>query len=169
MNCPINHISTLCTPTNTQIIYSADPQSSLSSLLSLKESILINAGYGNTFDSFDFSQLSQLREIHIGINCFQQLREFIIRDFPSLELLNLNRENFQIWTRMDNDVWDCGNEGGSCLICSCPKLKMIAMGCNVFFNYRSFQVEKLPRLEVIQIGHYCLPLAHQFVLRSTID
>lgn len=169
MNCPINHTSTLCIPTNTQIIYSTDSQSSLSPLSSFIERIQINAGYGNAFNSFDFSPFSQLREMHIGINCFQQLREFIIQDFSNLELLNLNRENFQIWTRMDNDVWDCGNEGGSFLIRSCPKLAMIAMGSNVFFKYRSFQVEELPRLEAIRIGHYCLPLAYYFVLRSMMN
>lgn len=171
VNCPINRSSTISIPKNTHFLYSTDFQPLSPSPSSSIERIQINAGYGNAFNSFDFSQFaqfSQLREMHIGISCFQQLREFIIKDFPNLELLNLNRENFQIWTRLDNDVWDCGNEGGSCIICSCPKLEIITIGSNVFFNYRSFRAEELPRLKVIQIGHYCLPLAHQFILRSRI-
>lgn len=105
----------------------------------------------------------------MGINCFEKVREMNFIGFPNLELLNMNKENFRIWTRYDNDVWDCGVEGGICRIQLCPKLKTIVMGSKVLFNYRSLEIEHLPNLEVIQMGHYCLPLAHQLVLRGTCD
>ena len=106
-------------------------------------------------------RLVRLKRIVIGNDCFGNVRVFELDGLSELESVVIGQRSFRISYYERND--------GSCRIMNCPKLKSIQIGYESFEDYHSFELNKLPSLQSIDIDEWCFRYAPSFSLTSLID
>ena len=117
------------------------------------------SSYGGT--EFILRGLPALKSIVIGDNCFGNVRVFELDGLCELESVEIGQKSFRIDEREKND--------GSCRIVNCRKLKSIQIGYESFEDYHSFELNKLPSLQSIDIGDWCFRYVPSLSLTGLID
>ena len=97
--------------------------------------------------SLHFSPLLvRLKRIEIGIECFENVREFVIDGMESLESVNIGDECFRIdYKRRDDRL---------CRITNCPNPRQLEIGWNCFYDFKSFELSNVNSLQSIYFGNY---------------
>lgn len=98
------------------------------------------ADYNQT--SLDFSKFTKLEQLVIGDNCFNNVVEFTLKGFLSLQSVQIGKNSFY-------------NRSGEVTIAECPMLVSICIENGSFKNFSSFAASSLPALEEIHIGKNC--------------
>ena len=101
--------------------------------------------------------LTQLKQIEIGDNCFQQGCEFVINGVESLESVKIGKHCFIIsWKERDDGV---------CRITNCPNLRQLGIGDYSFADFKSFELSNLNSIQSIKFGNECF-LSADFSLKG---
>ena len=112
--------------------------------------------------------MSRLRRIVTGSNCFGSVRLFELNGLFELENVVIGQKSFTI--EKTGDIWNSKRTDGTCRIKNCPKLVSIQIGVYSFGDYSSsFELSNLPSLQSIDIGGSCFLWAPVFSLTRLID
>ena len=127
------------------------------------ESINITDGLCTSHPGSEFTlkNMTALKSIVIGNECFGSVRSFELDGLNKLESIVIGYESFMISNSKRSD--------GSFRIVNCPKLQSIQIGDWSFRDYQSFELSNLPSLQSIDIGENCFYYAPVFSLTSLID
>ena len=106
--------------------------------------------------------LCSLKRIVVREGCFRMVRVFELNGLDELESVEIGQDSFRISRYKERN-------DGSCRIVNCPILKSIQIGDSSFDDYHSFELNNLPSLQTIDIGHRCLYYAPSFSLAGLID
>ena len=126
-------------------------------------------------NDFDISLFSNLEELIIGDDCFENVDLFKIDGLNHLKSIKIGRKSFTHLKSIEE--WDddmANNLSRSFVILNCIELKSIEIGSMSFSDYGGgFELINLPKLSIIKIGRignwtynfcYC-----SFVIRGKID
>ena len=79
-----------------------------------------------------------MKKILIGKNCFTAVREFVVKDCPCLESIEIDENSFNNhpgWGDYSGDENDKLNTDHSFHICSCPKLMTLTIKKGSFIDF----------------------------------
>ena len=93
-----------------------------------------------------------MKQIEIGCNCFQNVREFVIDGLERLESVKIGQKSFRI------DEWK-ERDDGICRITNCPNLRQLEIGDDSFYDFTSFELSNLNSLQSIEFGERCFQYA----------
>ena len=100
--------------------------------------------------SFDYSlmpiDLPKLKSIEMKWNCFENVRELVIDDLESLEIVIIGGKCFRIINYARN---------GICRITNCPNLRQLEIGGDSFWDFKSFELSYLNSIQSINFGECC--------------
>ena len=149
------------------MVYS--PNSNDSTIDNHTESVTIGDGLFNNREPFVPSYyMHSLKRIVIGDDCFGKVRVFELDGLGELESVVIGKESFT-YAKTKEEIWYSERSDGDYRIVNCPKLKSIQIGYHSFEDYHSFELNNLPSLQTIDIGHRCLYYAPLFSLTGLID
>ena len=95
----------------------------------------------------DFSRFSNLREVRVGDECFENVDEVKLIGLSKLERVVIGMNSF---TKEKNN---CGNDPTRHFyLKNCERLKELKIGRYSFSDYSVCEIENVPSLEVIDIG-----------------
>ena len=142
----------------------------LPKLTNSSNTMIIPNGYfnGNSIASFNISNIGVLKSIVIGDNCFGKVRVFDLNGLSELESVVIGQKSFT-YAKTREEIWNKVRTDGTYRIVNCPKLKSIQIGYISFGDYRSFELNNLPSLQSIDMGHRCFYYAPIFSLTGLID
>ena len=131
----------------------------LISSIGLNEDMIEYDVKNNSYNSPDYDpifipQLSKLKRMIIGKNCFVNTKRFIVDGLNELESLKIGKRCFTLGR------WDCCNgrvigearKGSECVIVNCPKLHQIQIGAWSFHYYVKMELKNLPSLQILKLG-----------------
>ena len=109
-----------------------------------------NSCNGREWRVLDFSFMSNLRLLQVGDGCFKFVKEMKLIGLNQLERVVIG--------------WNCFTKEKSNLPCQvklnshfclmdCERLRELKIGCYSFNNYAVCEIENVPSLEVIEMGH----------------
>ena len=76
---------------------------------------------------------NQLKSITIGYGCFQNVREFVVDDLESLEIMKIGGDCFRISAHEERDDGICG-------ITNCPNLRQLEIGNWSFVDLKNIEM-----------------------------
>ena len=101
--------------------------------------------------SFDYSlmpiDLPKLKSIEMKWNCFEHVRELVIDDLESLEIVIIGGKCFRISDKERND--------GIFRITNCPNLRQLIIDGFSFQDFKTFELSNLNSIQSIEYGWYC--------------
>ena len=103
------------------------------------------------FKTMKLTNLSFLRSIRFGSYCFEYAREFILDDFPSLEIVKIDSDCFR---NIDSNIDDALFR-----ITNCPNLRQVEIDSDSFVFFKSFELSNVNSLQSIKFGHCCFRYA----------
>ena len=95
----------------------------------------------------DFRGFVNLRELKVGNECFENVKEVKLIGLSELESVVVGMNSF---TKNKNSGDNDPNR--HFYLKNCPKLKSLKMGCYSFSDYTMCEIESVNALEVIEIG-----------------
>ena len=127
------------------------------------ESINITDGLCTSYAGSEFTlkNMTALKSIVIGNECFGSVRSFELDGLNKLESVVIGYSSFMISSSKRSD--------GSFRIVNCPKLNSIQIGDGSFYDYHSFELNNLPSLQSIVMGYGCFLYAPSFSLTGLND
>ena len=102
---------------------------------------------GNEWKAFDFSLIPYLRELQVGNHCFRYVKEVRMAEMNALDRVVIGDVCFT--SQEDGIVIGTNN---SFFLKDCARLRELKIGSNSFNDYSVCEIEKLPSLEVMEIG-----------------
>ena len=106
------------------------------------------------YDSVFIPQLSKLKRMIIGKNCFVNTKRFIVDGLNELESLKIGDRCFMPgrWDNRSGRVIGGAKRGSECVIVNCPKLHQIQIGADSFLCYVKMELKNLPSLQILNLG-----------------
>ena len=99
------------------------------------------------FIELDFAEFVNLRELNVGDECFEYVREVKLIGLKKLESVVIGKNSF---TKEKNDI---GNDPHRHFyLKNCERLRELKMGRYSFSDYTVCEIENVDRLEVIEMG-----------------
>ena len=95
-------------------------------------------------DGLDFSCFRNLRELRVGNECFNDVKEVELIGLKQLEKVVIGDSCFYRGNDMD--------ESGRFYLTNCEKVRELKIGCYSFSDYSVCEIENVPSLEVIEMG-----------------
>ena len=127
-----------------------------------------NGFFNNGVPSFSISNNQELERIVIGNECFGSVRSFELNGLSELENIVIGQKSFT-YAKTGSDVWDSKRSDGLYRIVNCPKLQSIQIDMFSFSDYHSFELNNLPSLQSIDMGHQCFYYAPVFSLTGWMN
>ena len=93
-----------------------------------------------------------MKQIEIGNDCFEHVREFVIDGLKRLESVKIGHWCFRIDREKCND--------GICRITDCPNLCQLEMGDGSFADFKSFELSNVNSIQSIKFGRECFRYAN---------
>ena len=97
----------------------------------------------------DFSRFSNLREVRVGDDCFENVDEVKLIGLNRLERVVIGKNSF---TNNQNSWPTSINPNRRFYLKNCERLRELMMGRWSFSDYSVCEIENLPSLEVIEMG-----------------
>ena len=118
--------------------------------------IIVNNNCGNSasFTSLDFTLFSLLRQITIGDNCFENVREVKLSGLHRLRSVVVGSNSFK------------SRNSGGLYMNGCSSLKSVVIGANSFVGYNVLKYYANPLLEELRIGDYCFRNVNELQLNG---
>ena len=104
-----------------------------------------------------FPLLTRLKRIEMSNDCFQHVRDFVLDDLPSLEIVKIGKSCFKKGSEKRDD--------GRCRITKCPNLRQLTLGKSSFQDFKSFKISNVNSLQSIKFGEGCFQYA-DFLLKG---
>ena len=104
--------------------------------------------------SFDVTMCSKLRELYIGNECLQSLKEWSIEDYRILETIAIGSTCMSLM------------KGARFEIRNCDHLKSVKMGNGCCVNWTSFSLKNCQALQTVSIGDGCFVNCESTVFES---
>ena len=95
----------------------------------------------------DFSRFRNLREVRVGDECFNDVKEVKLIGLSELERVVIGKNSF---TNHKNNY--CNNPNRHFYLKNCERLRELKIGCYSFSDYSVCEVENVPSLKVIEMG-----------------
>ena len=95
--------------------------------------------------SFDLSGVTYLKELRIGDECFNSVREFKLNGLKYLETVVIGKKSFSI----SEEGKDYNRRF---YVKNCPRLKTLNIGYRSFSDYKVIEIENVDALESLRIG-----------------
>ena len=92
----------------------------------------------------DFSRFRNLREVRVGDECFNDVKEVKLIGLKQLERVEIGKHCF----RMNLEK----NPNRHFYLKNCESLRVLKIGCYSFRDYSVCKIENVPSLEVIEMG-----------------
>lgn len=102
------------------------------------------------------NHFKRLGMLYIGINNLENVKEFIIDGFESLINIHIEKGNFNLKDNME----------GILQITNCPKLTILVIGDNNFYNYKNVILNGLDNLKWIAIGSHTFTNIEKFEIKG---
>ena len=102
--------------------------------------------------------LNRLKRIVIGDDSFGKVRQFGLVAMNELESVVIGERSFTTSVTNGSTIY-FGQKDGVYRIINCPKLQEIDIGDDSFSDYKIFELENLPSLEVLFFGEWCFSIA----------
>ena len=97
----------------------------------------------------DLSRFVNLRELKMGDECFQYVKEVKFIGLSQLESVVIGKNCF----RQCKKVWaDFADPNHHFYLKNCERVRELKIDCFSFFNYSVCEIENVPSLEVIEMG-----------------
>ena len=106
----------------------------------------------------DLSVFKKLKQVEIGNECFEHVREFVIDGLESLESVKIGEWCFRIGGNERDD--------GVCRIANCPNLHQLNLGYDSFSDFQSFEISNVNSLQSIKFDEDCFKYAEDFSLKG---
>lgn len=95
--------------------------------------------------SFDLSGVTYLRELRIGDECFNSVREFKLNGLKYLETVVIGQKSFSASEKSEN-------YNRRFYVKNCPRLKTLNIGYRSFSDYKVCEIESVDALKSLRIG-----------------
>ena len=98
----------------------------------------------------DLSRFVNLRELKVGDECFENVKEVKLIGMNELERVGIGKNCF----RHCKKVWaDFADPNHHFYLKNCERVRELKIDCFSFFNYSVCEIENVPSLEVIEMGY----------------
>ena len=97
--------------------------------------------------SLDLTKLQNLRELHVGDDCFKHVETVVIDGLKYLESVVVGECSFRKEEMITNQP-TCR----SLRVINCASLKDLTIGAFSFSDYSTFEIDHVPSLESLEIG-----------------
>ena len=95
----------------------------------------------------DFSRFRNLREVRVGDECFNDVKEVKLIGLKQLERVVIGKQCFYEYNN-----WDYQGPDGHFYLKNCERVRELKIGCWSFNLYSVCEIENVPSLEVIEMG-----------------
>ena len=95
----------------------------------------------------DFSRFRNLRELRVGNECFNDVKEVKLIGLSKLERVEIGKQCFYEYNN-----WDDYSSDGYFYLKNCERLRELKIGRWSFREYSVCEIENVPSLEVIEMG-----------------
>ena len=102
---------------------------------------------GSGLRVLDFSRFRNLREVIVGNECFESVEEVKLIGLKQLKRVEIGMNSF---TKDKN--WPEFYPNRRFYLKNCERLRVLKIGCWSFSDYSVCEIEKVPSLEVIEMG-----------------
>ena len=111
--------------------------------------IVVDSGCCNAEElkSLDLTKLQNLRELHVGDDCFKHVETVVIDGLKYLESVVVGECSFRKEEMITNQP-TCR----SLHLINCDSLKDLTIGAFSFSDYSVFEIDHVPSLESLEIG-----------------
>ena len=96
----------------------------------------------------DFSRFSNLREVRVGNECFNDVKKVKLSGLSKLERVVIGENSF---TKVKDD-WPSYDPNRHFYLKNCERLRELKIGRFSFSDYSVCEIENVPSLEVIEMG-----------------
>ena len=97
--------------------------------------------------ALDFSRFHNLRELRVGNECFNDVKEVKLIGLSKLERVVIGKQCFYEYSN-----WAYHGQDGHFYLKNCARLRELKMGRYSFDDYSVCEIENVPSLEMIEIG-----------------
>ena len=109
--------------------------------------IASNCCNDSELNMLDLSRFVNLRELKVGDDCFENVKEMGLIGLSQLERVEIGKNCF---TKKKNGIGNDPNR--HFYVKNCERLKELKIGCYSFSDYSVCEIENVPSLEVIEMG-----------------
>ena len=95
----------------------------------------------------DFSRFRNLREVRVGDECFNDVKEVKLIGLSKLERVEIGKQCFYEYNK-----WGYYDSDGYFYLKNCERLRELKIGCYSFTDHYQCEIENVPSLEVIEMG-----------------
>ena len=95
----------------------------------------------------DFSRFRNLREVRVGDECFNDVKEVKLIGLNQLERVEIGKQCFYEYNN-----WAYQGPDGHFYLKNCERVRELKMGRYSFSDYSVCEIENVPSLEVIKMG-----------------
>ena len=95
----------------------------------------------------DFSRFRNLREVRVGNECFNDVKEVKLNGLKQLERVEIGKQCFYEYNN-----WAYHGQDGHFYLKNCERLRELKIGRWSFREYSVCEIENVPSLEVIEMG-----------------
>ena len=101
----------------------------------------------NGLKMLDFSRFRNLREVRVGNECFNDVKEVKLNGLKQLERVVIGKQCFYEYNN-----WAYHGQDGYFYLKNCERLRELKIGRWSFREYSVCEIENVPSLEVIEMG-----------------
>ena len=109
--------------------------------------IASNCCNDNELSVLDLSRFVNLRELNVGDECFENVKEVKLIGMNRLERVVIGVNSFT-----KKNTWPSYDPTRHFYLKNCERLRELKMGCYSFSDYTVCEIENVPSLEVIEMG-----------------
>ena len=109
--------------------------------------IASNCCNDNELSVLDLSRFVNLRELNVGDECFENVKEVKLIGMKWLERVDIGKNSFT----KEKNHWE-NNPNRHFYLKNCERLRELRMGRYSFIDYSVCEIENVPSLEVIEMG-----------------
>lgn len=110
---------------------------------------IVNTKLNSTLKTLNLTQFVNLREIHIGNDCCEEVEEVTIVGLRHLNEITIGENAF---TRKGYKLEDGTDASRRFCLKDCEHLSRLQIGAGSFMDYSVCEIENLPKLLQLQIG-----------------
>ena len=111
--------------------------------------IASNCCNDSELNMLDLSRFVNLRELKVGDECFENVKEVKLSGMKWLERVVIGKNSF---TKNKNDWCWSINPNRHFYLKNCKRVRELKIGCYSFNDYSVCEIENVPSLEVIEMG-----------------
>ena len=114
--------------------------------------IASNCCNDSELNMLDLSRFVNLRELNVGDECFEYVKEVKLIALGQLESVVIGKMCFANNDDYDDDSDDDDDLSRRFYLKNCERVRELKIGCYSFSDYSVCEIENVPSLEVIEMG-----------------